>query len=87
MTESIGADGASGTGAAAVVNTAARGTAAFEALKEASGAAARPRGRAVNDNRTVAMQRLGRYITAVNGCSVSSKALEDAAAMVASAGA
>jgi len=87
MTESIGSGGASGTGATAVGSTAARGTAAFEALKEASGAAARARGRAVNDNRTVVMQRLWRYITAVNGCSAPTKALEDAAAMVASASA
>jgi len=87
MTDSTGAGGGPGTGTAAVVNPAVRGTAAFVALKEASGATARARGRAVNDNRTVAMQRLGRYINAVNGCSVSSKTLEEAAAMVASASA
>jgi len=87
MANSTGAGGASGADTAPVLNTAARGTAAFLALKESSDAAARARVRAVNDNRTVAMQRLGRYINAVNGCSVSTKALEDAAAMVASASA
>jgi len=74
-------------GTAACVNPAVRGTAAFVALKEASGAAARAQEHAVKKNQTVAMQRLGRYINAVNGYSVSSKTREEAAAMIASASA
>eukprot|EP00168_Porphyra_purpurea_P014351 TRINITY_DN4100_c0_g1_i7.p1 TRINITY_DN4100_c0_g1~~TRINITY_DN4100_c0_g1_i7.p1 ORF type:complete len:329 (+),score=61.05 TRINITY_DN4100_c0_g1_i7:548-1534(+) len=84
IADSTGASGASVTGSAAIEHTDVRGTAAFVALNEATGAAARARTR-VNTNQTVTMQRVGRYINAVNGCSVSTKTLEDATAMVASA--
>jgi len=86
-TDSTVASGGPGMGTAACVNPAVRGSAAFVALMEASGAAVRAQEHAVNKNRTVTMQRLGRYINAVNGYSVSSKTLEEAAAMIASASA
>jgi len=78
--------GASAT-AAAAGTTLAGGTAAFAALQEAHGAAARARARAATSAQSLAMQRFARYINAVNGRSVSSKALEAAAAMVANASA
>jgi len=87
MADSAGDSGALGTAAPAVVSTGVRSTDAFAALQEASGAAARACGRAVTINQTAAMQRLGRYINAVNGRSASGKTLNDVAAMVASASA
>jgi len=71
--------------AAAVATEPAAPTAAFVALEEARGAAARARARAASSGQSLAMQRLGRYITAVNGRRVGAKTLEAAASMVSSA--
>jgi len=73
--------------AAAAASTPAGGTAAFAALQEAHGAAARARARAASGAKSLAMQRFGRYLNAVNGRSVSAKTLEAAAEMVANASA
>jgi len=73
--------------AAAVVSLPAPPTAASVALEKACGAAARQRARDASSGKDAAIQRLGRYITAVIGRRAGNKTLEAATSLVASAAA